>query len=81
MFGESSPPLSDRPGAHLQPPADLGVALTVGCEQHQLRSLNVTMRPRVARRTMRKLSTLELGENDLLSAWTRHRQPNSRSEL
>jgi hypothetical protein len=78
---KATSPSADRLGAHPQPPGDLGVAVTLGREQHQLRSQHLSMRARITRSTMPKLHPLRLLEDDLLSAWTRHRPPDSPPEL
>jgi hypothetical protein len=81
MLLEATSPPAHRLRAHPQPPGDLGVAVALGREQHQLRSQHLPMRPRVARSAMLKLDALALLEHDLLSASTQQRPPESLPEL
>jgi hypothetical protein len=57
-LGKPTSPPTDSLRAHTQSPADLGVAMTLGGKQHQLRSQHLTMRPGVTRRAMLKLLAL-----------------------
>jgi hypothetical protein len=81
MLLEATSPTANGLGAHRKPPGDLRIGMTVSREQHQLRSQHLPMRPRITSRAMLKLDALGLLEDDLLSAWTRHRPPDSPPKL
>ncbi len=72
----SSPP-ADKLGHHPQPGADLNIAQPLSRIQHELGSLHLTVRPRVARRAMLQLAPLLVAQIDLIPAAARHHQSDS----
>jgi hypothetical protein len=75
MFGESSPPLPDGLGAHLQTGRDLSVRDALGGQQDDLRALHITISQRQLCRTPFKLTPLVIRESDV----GRSRHPNQDS--
>jgi hypothetical protein len=57
--------------------ADLGVRLALRRHQHQLGSLHLQMRPRVAGRHVLKLGPLGIAQDHLIRAAAGHRQTDS----
>jgi hypothetical protein len=64
LGGEPSSPLGRRLVGAVQPPRDLGVAHTLGRQQHHLRADHLAMRTRVLPRATTQLTLLRLAESD-----------------
>jgi hypothetical protein len=76
LFGESSSPPADVPGAHIQPGCDLDVRQAPGGVQDQPGALHIPKRRLLQRRDALKFHALFLAEDDL-GGPRRHRHHDS----